>query len=254
MLCTRQILLWLLFAVICPAAVSAAQLTVSYFERPPYYLTTKTGAAGGFLVEKTRQILHQADIEARFISLQPNKIIFVLKHATMPHCSIGWFKNPTREKLAKFTHPIYQNRPQVLLTTQQNAAKVKRHHSLEDIFADTTLIMARMSSFSYGAYVDQLMQRHAPASSFFSRSQKALLQALNNGSATYMLIAPEEVDGLIASTDLPRSSFVQLTLPEIPHGNYRYLMCGEAVSDTLIKRLNTAIDKLSTAIGNKPSD
>jgi hypothetical protein len=100
--------------------VAADQLNVSYFERPPYYLTTPAGDASGFLVEKTKKILQAANVNARFISLKPNKIIFIIKHANLPHCSIGWFKKPEREAFAKFTKPIYQDRPLVLLKTKLN--------------------------------------------------------------------------------------------------------------------------------------
>jgi len=241
-----RICIYLILALSFPATVAADQLTVSYFERPPYYLTTKTGEARGFLVEKTKKILQTADVDARFISLKPNKVIFILKHANLPHCSIGWFKRPEREVFAKFTKPIYQNRPLVILTTKQNKAKFKKYHTLAEIFADNSLIMARMSSFSYGSYVDHLMEEYSPASSFYSGSQAALLHAIDTGKVTYMLVAPEEVQQMIASVKRPPTSFVQISLDEIPHGNFRYLMCGHAVSDELIGKLNSAIDTLSS--------
>jgi len=240
-----QIFLYFILTGTFAATLNAAQLTISYFERPPYYLTNKAGEADGFLVQKTKEILKLAKIDAHFVSMTPNNIIYVIQHAKRPHCSIGWFKKPDRELFAKFTHPIYRSPPLVLLTRKSNENQFKKYHSLKEIFADKQLIMARMSSFSYGSYVDHLMNQYPPVTLFLSGSQSALLRAVATGKASYLVIAPEEVDNLISSAELPRKEFVQIPLADIPHGNNRYLMCNPAVSDKQIMQLNSAIDKLS---------
>jgi hypothetical protein len=98
--------------------------------------------------------------------------------------------------------------------------------------------------FSYGDYVDQLLENLSPKSQFYSRQQTDLLQSLYTNRASYMLDAPEEIEQMIIAAKLPEEEFVKISLDEIPSGKLRYLMCGQAVSDNLIKRLNTAINKL----------
>lgn len=237
--------IYLTLALSLPTAVNAKQITISYFERPPYYLTNSEGKADGFLVQKTRQILKTADIDASFLSLSPNKIIYVIKHANVPHCSIGWFKKAERELFAKFTKPIYQNQPLILLTKNSNRSKFQPYHSLGEIFKDQNLVMARMSSFSYGAYVDRLMEQHPPTSLSLSKSQTDLLHAIDTGKATYMLVAPEEAEQIISAAHLSSKTFIQISLADIPRGNNRYLMCNKAVSNEVIDKLNFAIDKLA---------
>ena len=227
-----------------PIIALAAPLTVSYFERPPYYFTNKAGAPDGFLVKRTQQILQTAGLDAQFISLEPNKIIYIIKHAKRPNCSIGWFKKTERELFAKFTKPLYQNRPLVLLTTKLDQHKFKPDMSLTDIFANKKLVMGRICSFSYGEYVDHLMKQRSPASYFLSSSQADLLKAIYTGSATYMLVAPEEVIQVITTASLPAEAFVQIVIDEIPRGNYRYLMCNQAVSAAVIQQFNSALAEL----------
>ena len=227
-----------------PLQASAEPLTVSYFERPPYYFTSASGTAAGLLVARTKKILQTAGIEAQFISLAPSKINYILRYATSPHCSIGWFKKPERELYAKFTQPIYQNKPLVILTTRENQKQLKKYKTLAQIFANKQLVLARMGSFSYGTYVDQLLEKLSPKSLFYSKQQAELLLSLHTNQASYMLVAPEEIQQMIIAAKLPEEEFVKMTLDEIPSGNFRYLMCGQTVSDSLIKQLNSAIEKL----------
>lgn len=227
-----------------PVLAFAKPMTVSYLERPPYYYTTATGQAAGLLVERTRAILSSAGIEADFLSLSPNQIIYVIQYLKVPHCSIGWFKKPERELYAKFTRAIYRNRPLVLLTKQGQKKLFSQNTSLKQIFSRKQLVMARMSSFSYGSYVDQLLEKYNPSSYFGTSTQTDLLAALFSGQANYMLVAPEEVAEMAKTAGLTVNDFELIELNEIPAGNLRYLMCDQAVSDETIERINKAIEKL----------
>ncbi|MCW8860310.1 MAG: transporter substrate-binding domain-containing protein [Deltaproteobacteria bacterium] len=239
-----SILFGFLSLVLLPLQTAAEPLTVSYFERPPYYFTAKDGSAKGFLVTRTQEILRSANIEAQFLSLSPNQIIYVLKHANTPNCSIGWFKKSERELYAQFTQPIYQNRPLVLLTTRDQLLTFKQYEGLAAIFSQRQLVMVRMSSFSYGSFVDQLLEHHNPVSYFGTKSQADVVRAIAQGKANYMLAAPEEVDVMMQSAGLAADDFATMTLSEIPAGNLRYLMCGKQVSAETMQRLNIAIERL----------
>ena len=240
----KYILILAVIVLLLPESAFSKPMSVSYFERPPYYYTTKEGQAAGLLVERTRAILHAAGIEANFVSLSPNQIIYVIQYLSMPHCSIGWFKKPERELYAKFTQAIYRNRPLALLIKQSQKKLFSQNTSLKQIFSQKQLVMARMSSFSYGFYVDQLLEKYNPRSYFGTNTQADLLAALFAGQANYMLVAPEEVVEMAKKAGLAVNEFELIELNEIPAGNLRYLMCDQAVSDENIERMNKAIEKL----------
>lgn len=230
-------------------AVAAEPLTFSYLERPPYYYRDNSGDAAGFLVERTQQILAAANLEAQFISLEPSQIMFLLHRASAAHCSIGWFKTDERQLFAKFTQPIYQDQALVLLTHRSRRYKFPAIATLEKVFADRKLTIARLGQFSYGNYVDDLLEKLSPASLFRSNEQAQLLQAIQEKSADYMLIAPEEGAMLISSAGLQKQDFVSLPLLGVPEGNQRHLMCGQGVSDRVMQQLNAAIEQLYPASG-----
>lgn len=234
-----------LLSFLAPVFVCAESLTVSYFERPPYYYTNEQGVAEGFLLQRARQIFQQADIEVKFLALTPYRILYVLEHATVPHCSIGWFKNSAREQFTKFSAPIYQNQALMLLSSKDQRHKFSSPSALREIFADRLLTLARMGEFSYGTYVDELLGVLAPKSIVLSGNQRGLLQAVVEQRAAYMLVAPEEVSMLARQSGLSAADLLLVPLSDVPAGNLRYLMCSPAVTDITMVKLNQAINELS---------
>lgn len=230
--------------MLLPASWSVADpLTVSYMERPPYYYTQEMQPAG-FLYERTRAILGQAGIEARFVSLNPRQIFYVVQHSIDPHCSIGWFKTSQREIFARFTDPIYRNRPLVALVKSNLKDQVAALQTLRQFFADQDLTLGRIRSFSYGSYVDGLLEKMNPPSHFHAERQAQLLESLEVGDADYVLVAPEEASTLMSENGFRNGQFFIKQLSDVPAGNLRYLMCSQATGSELIERINRAIHQL----------
>lgn len=225
-------------------AAVAEPVSVSYFERPPYYYTTESGQAAGFLVERARAIFKQAGVEVEFVTLTPYRILYVLQHAKIPHCSIGWFKNSERELFAKFSAPIYRNRALVLLTEKSQQNQFAAVKTLREVFTDSQLIMARMVDFSYGVFADKLFTDLSPKSNYLTGDQGSLLKAIKQRKASYMLVSPEEVDMLARTTGTAAGDLVTVPLQDIPVGNLRYLMCNQEVTDETMSALNNSIEKL----------
>lgn len=232
----------LLVLLMLPQSVMCETLTVSYLERPPYY-HTRQGRADGFLIELSKRIFQDAGVEVVFEMMPPKRIMMELKNADNVHCSVGWFKKPEREEFAKFSLPIYRDRPVVILTTKKQKQMFARHETLRDVFLDKSLIMATMSAFSYGSYIDGLRKDVFPKTHEISSRQNLLPKLIMKGRAAYMLTAPEEVETLVRSAGLDPDDFVAITMPDIPAGNRRYLIFTRGVSDDMIKKINISVRK-----------
>ncbi|MEA1921386.1 MAG: transporter substrate-binding domain-containing protein [Pseudomonadota bacterium] len=226
-----------------PSNGNSAPLTIFYFERPPYYFTDQ-GQAAGFLIDLSRKIFQDAGIDVAFRFLPPARIIQTIKNAKTPHGSIGWFKKTEREKFAKFSLPIYQNQPIVLLTSRKLKKLIIVYDTLQQVFSDKTLVIGQMSSFSYGPFVDELLTRISPNRLTIATQQSTLVKLINRGRISYMLVAPEEIPNLINSANLTQSDFYTHTLSDIPCGNIRYLIFSQAVPDEVIDRINLSIKKI----------
>ncbi len=240
----KNITIILLIILFIPlGSVSAQTLTVLYFKRPPYYDTIKN-RADGFLVELTRQIFQKANIKPIFKEIPPSRIMRTIKTPNKKVCSIGWFKNKERQGFAKFSLPIYQNKPLVVLTTRSLQHLFERHRTIKDIFSDRLLILAKIDSFSYGAIMDEWINNYAPNIHEISSNQSLLPRLIINNRASYMLVAPEEISMMLQNAKLDEKKFISLSKPDIPPGNKRYIIFSKNVEDHLIERINQSIQAL----------
>ena len=229
----------IILQIACAGFSYSDALTVSYIERPPYYYTDQRRATG-FLLEKVRKIFLDAGIAVTFQVRPPNRVIHEIKRGG-DNCSVGWFKTLEREQFAKFSLPIYRNSPIVILTVKQQQHRFSPYRSLGEVFADQTLVMASIGAFSYGAYIDQLIEATSPRLQRISTRQTILPKLILSGRANYMLVAPEEIETLLDSADLNPKDFVAIKMSDIPDGNRRYIICSKEVSDNIIGKLNFSI-------------
>lgn len=234
------ILLALLIILTWPCSGRAEDLTVVYLERPPYYFT-ENDQPEGFLLSLTQDILDSAQISATFTPMPPNRILATLQADNQPTCTVGWFRTPEREDFALFSRPIYRDKPIVVLTTTTLAPDLRQHSSLTDLFSDFRQTMAQVSSFSHGRIVDDLIQQHAVRTIVVASGQKTLPRLIAEGRATYMLIAPEEVETLLLISGLDPTLFTTLTMTDAPQGNLRYLMFNKSIPMELLDKINAAI-------------
>ncbi len=239
----QSIAIILLFCLWLTPQGRCEDLKVLFFHRPPYYIAT-ADEPGGFLVDMAKKIFHDSDITPVFEELPPARIMLNIKKSGQRVCSLGWFKNKDREKFAKFSLPIYQNKPMVILTTRSQAYLFEKHDTIKSVLQDKTLTLAVIDSFSYGTYLDKMIKAHGTGNIMRFNLQHVMPNLIQAGRVSYMLIAPEEIDTLLASAMMDVKEFVAVPKPDIPAGNKRYIIFSKKVSDATIHRVNRAIINL----------
>lgn len=232
-----------LFIVVIFVKLGFAQkLKLLFFHRPPYYIYDKNGVRG-IILKRAIYVLKQAKVEFELELSTPNRIMESFKRGHQNICSPGWFKTKERTRWAKFSVPIYQNKPIVLLTGKWNQRLIK-FHSLSQIFRLRSYTWGRIKNFSYGEVIDRYQQQFKPRTINIDGDQLNLIHMLKYKRFSYMLISPEEIDFLIASAGYDKKNFVIIHLKDVKKGNKRYLMFSKDVSDRLIKKINEFILKI----------
>ncbi len=237
----------IVLCLILTAPLATAQderLVALYFNRPPYYDTVE-GRATGLLIELTRKIFSGAGITPVFVEVPPQRILYYLKDPKKKVCSIGWFKTEERKKFAKFSRPIYRSKPLVILTTKVHQARIEEYPGLRDVFFDQSLILAKIESFSYGTTIDGWINNYAPRIHRISSDQSVLPQLLLINRASYMLVAPEEVNTMLAKAKTDTKAFVAISKSDIPQGHKRYIIYGKTIDDHMIQRIDHYIPDMS---------
>ena len=228
-------------ALPCTALAQTTQpITLHYIQRPPYMMASGDGLVGltglpSYLAFKHAQIP---------VVLQETPFARQLRYVETnsgQDCMIGMFKKPEREVFAKFTKPVYQDQPQVILTAAANAPRFSAFNSVVDVFNDKSMVLEVKLAYSYGTTLDALITRYEPTVIKTTDENLLMIKSLKLRMADYMFMAPEEAAVAIAAAGYALNDFTQIKFKNMPDGEYRHLMCSKNVPDAVIQKLNAAI-------------
>jgi polar amino acid transport system substrate-binding protein len=242
----RYILRIFLAALICGGFIMpslADPIDVVITSRPPYYVVDGNGVVSGIVASPAIKAFKMAGLDIQWVFVSFKSQLKMIEDNKKQICGIGWFKTPAREKFAKFTEHIYQDKPFIALSRTDNKA-VAAHRSLRLLMSDQSLKMGKKLGFSYGITVDGLFNELAPASITTTQSNVGMVRMLIGQRFDYMISAPEEVAHLIGSISTGSEDITTIKLLDLPPENKRYILCSQSVDDEVIERLNTAILKI----------
>lgn len=230
----------LLGAMAQPWTAWAQPVTLHYIQRPPYMMASGEGLSGltggpSYLAFKSAQVP---------VVVQETPVARQLRYVETnsgQDCMIGMFKKPEREVFAKFTKPVYQDQPQVILTAAANAPRFAAFHSVVDVFNDKSMVLLVKLAYSYGTTLDALITRYQPTVVRTTDENLLMIKSIKLKMSDYMFIAPEEAAVAISAAGFALNDFKQITFKNMPDGEYRHLMCSKNVPDDVIQKLNAAI-------------
>lgn len=219
---------------------SNAPILVAYNERPPY-LMVKEGKITGIIGQRTSDAFASAGVEHIWRGYPSNRQMFLVRQNQEAICAPGWFKNPERLEFAQFTIALYQDRPSVIITRQDNQI-VFTHRTLASLVSDRQLVLLINDGFSYGPYMDSLIDPMRSRTIETTRSNLDMARMIEFHRADYMIAAYEE-----ALTVVPfEANLAYHKLSDIPAGNERHIICSKKVPHATITRLNQAIQAQKT--------
>ncbi len=227
---------------------SAESLDVHYFEYPPYYHQLEDGQASGIIVDLARQVFAAAGVEPKF-SFVPAKRILHEMQGDRPTASLGWFKTPERERFARFSLPIYVNRPVGVFFLRENEQRFRPYDTLEGLLQSGSFFFGRVQGFSEGALLDRMISKYQDKTVQVAADSIRLLKMVESRRCDFMLIPPEEVDVLMDAAQVPKEKFMLKAMSDIPRGNLRHIIYSKTVPTDLIRRIDQAI---LTEIGMLP--
>lgn len=231
--------------VLMPPAAFGEPLTMVFRDKPPYSWVDN-GKQKGFLLDRVRQILAAAKIDAKFEIVPPKRIFADIAANRAEICSFGWYRIPEREAYAKFSQPIHQDKPHVILAGPRSRDAIARHRSLRELMADNSLLLGVVDGVSYGPEIDALI------ASFRGPVERALIPPLQLARKVaaqrvdFMFIDQEDLEHLAqANPELRNDNLKKLSYADLPPGLKRYILCSQMVSDETMARINQAIARIA---------
>lgn len=236
----RLLLVMVTCVLLAPCALAESVLMV-YRDKPPYSYVDN-GVAKGFLLERTRRIMQRAGIESQFREIPPKRIFLEIQRDEQAICSFGWYKIAEREQYARFSAPMHQDRPHVVLAGPRSVDAVRRHASLKSLMSDASLIVAGADGVSYGADLDLMISKFAGKRDFTLQSPLQVVKKIAAQRADFMFIDQEDLDYLTeSSADFRRDGLVRIEYADMPAGLKRHILCSHRVSEDAMRRINAAI-------------
>lgn len=225
-----------------PAPASAADpVLLYYYERPPFSMTAPDGTVTGLVISPARSAFDRAGISYTFELTSVNRILERVRDDAGPVCSPGWYWTEQRAAFAKFTKPIYRDKP--IIGLARRSFPVPPGTRLADLLANKAQLVAT-DGFSYGTYLDGLIAHADPKQIIHLPSGgRRMIEMVLTGH-TDLALTSEEDASAYATEGIGGPDYPIIHFPDIPVGDPRHIMCGRGVTDEAIGRLNQAIDAL----------
>ncbi len=224
-----------------PAAAIGGLLTLHYQERPPYSSTAGDGHVQGLLAAPASRACQKAQLACAWARTPGQRQLALIQAGQGWDCGLGWYRNPEREALGRFSAALYQDRPYMALARRGTPWEPQR--PLPVLLADATLPLLVKEGYSYGALLDGLIAQHAGQVRRTTAESQQMARMIEAGRAAWMIVPPEEAEVLLAEPG-PGAGPPQLQLhplPGVPAGQTRHLYCNKAVPEAVIERLNRAL-------------
>jgi len=234
-------------ATVAAAATPSPAILVEYRDKPPYSHTVN-GQPRGFLIERTVEVFRRAHIVASYVEMPVKRIVGDIQANQQRVCSPSWYKLPERELFARFSLPIHQDKPHVVLASAQSALAVRQHKTLQSLLNDQSLSLGVLDGVSYGPELDRMIARmpKPPMRAVMAVAQLSKMVALRR--ADYMLVDQEDLSFLDGRSDGAVLGLTVVEFADMPPGLKRYLMCSKNISDAELGAINQAIRQLVPAL------
>lgn len=222
-------------------ALSSGQVTLHFNERPPYTFV-KDGHLSGIIGTRVEAAFTAANIPYTLALTPTARQLLIIKANTGLDCSAsGWFRNEERERLGRFSAPVYRDKARVALTNARSA-KIRDGDTIESVLGNKAINLLVKQGYSYGKFFDELIQKLQPARTSVTVENVAMVKMIAAGRADLMLVSQEEADGLIGAADISPEDIRVIHFANAPAGEDRYIFCSKRVPDEMIDRLNSAIE------------
>ncbi|MGE4296661.1 MAG: substrate-binding periplasmic protein [Desulfovibrionaceae bacterium] len=222
----------------------AVRVTMHYHPRVPYMYMTDAGMAG-LTGAPAARAFEAADIPVDWVETPAPRQLMMIQANTGLDCGLGWFRNAERARFARFTVPLYQDRPAVALMRADNP-RIDPALTLDGLLRDRALTLLVKSGYSYGAFLDAAIRREGPNTHEVTGDNLTMLRLIHMGRADYFFVSPEEAANLIDSAGLPQVDFRLMFLEGVPYGEKRYIMCSRQVPRQVIDKLNAVLPPLDS--------
>lgn len=229
------------FKTICSLLFVASNLSAFdielYYEPRPPFVDETSNTLEGIVATPLLNALQKANISYELKNVPSKRHLHDIESNQKSICAIGWFKNSDREKFAKFSKPIYTDKPMGIVARKDDM-QFNGIKNIESLLANANLILLTKASYSYGKFIDEKIVALQTKKREVSTDNLTMLSMIEKKRGDYAFMSFEEADELLRQSQSLRFA----DIADMPKGNSRYLICSQKVDDKLLNQLNQYIE------------
>jgi polar amino acid transport system substrate-binding protein len=240
----KSAFMFLLIVLTVPFSTSrAADVGWLVHERPPFRMWKEDNTVTGLFVEQAARVFREAGVSFEWRRSSASRTQSLLEKNKGAICSTGWFKTKKREAYAKFSKPFYRGNGTGALVRKDHT-EVLLYKTFEELLADTNLSVGIRRKWSYGKFFDERLDKFGTRQVVHDQTNAGSVEMLVAGRFDYLLISVDTSDFLLNSVGDASKKLKVLKMDDAPAGELRYIMCSKNVSDEIMTKLDSAIDRL----------
>ena len=226
------------------------EITVHFHTRRPFYMSDGDRVYG-LVAEPIAQAFETAGIPYHWQETPARRQLDIIEKNEDLSCAAGWFKTRERESYARYSMPIYQDKPFVALTRADNEFLAETESSLERVLRERRLKLLVKEGYSYGQFIDERLQALAPRLITTTAENWNILKMIENYRADYSFMTEEEARDLLMSPETKPTIFKIVRFSDMPAGGKRYIICSQKVGEDIIARLDAEIRSRQPTEGDR---
>jgi polar amino acid transport system substrate-binding protein len=236
---------WIVFlscVMLSQFALAETPITVLYTERAPFMKKQADGTLTGFAATPVILAFSKAAIPFEIKEASPARRLLEVKENKTRVCSIGFYKNAERMRYARFSNPVSQDGIIVGLANLKLTST--KSVTVDAILDRQDLNILLKKDIFYGPFLESKfakMKAHRIAS---TAEFAQLIRLIKLDRAQLIFLPEEEATFYLKEFGYSTSDFNLIRFPEMPPGEFRYIMCSLQVEESVIAKLNKAIGEL----------
>jgi len=220
-------------------------IIVHFHQRRPFYISGDK--VHGLVIDPIALAFKTAGIPCAWQETPARRQLDIIERNEDESCAAGWFKTPEREAYARYTLPIYQDKPFVAVTRADNEY-LAATETLDRVLQERRLQLLVKEGYSYGRLIDERVKALAPRTITTTAENQNILKMIENYRADYSFMTEEEAQDLLTSPEVEAGTFRIVRFSDMPAGGKRYIICSKKVGSEIIARLDAAIRALHPAL------
>lgn len=235
----RLLSVWLFAAVFVatPAAASDHELTVAFNRKAPFFYF-EGDAAKGLVVDIVSRTLNAAGLHYHYEEMPFQRLLYNLQIQRPDFIVLGLSKTTEREKFAIFSRPIFRDQTPVVLFRHEDHDRMAAFATFNDLVHGGMLYGRKRGTVQTA---DPLLKNMQERELIFDAEVVSFPLLLLKRRFDFTILYPEEVAYAIAGSGIGENEMETRLFPDMPPGDYRYLLFSKALATETIERINASI-------------